>query len=151
MVENELVAVMVPKHHLSKVYGFIAQLESASPTATSTPTEPAEDTGDWTSARVRRMVQESPQAMRDVLKAMADKAGAWVSVHDLASAISDKPKADWNTVAGVMGAFGRRVKNRYGIDKMPFEKRYDHAAHCKMFRMSKEIAGQVLQALQNGQ
>ena len=152
MSENELVAVMVPKHHLAKVYGFIAQLESVSPAAGNTPAETLPDaSGDWTSVRLRRMVQESQQAMRDVLKLMAEKAGTWVSVHELASAISNKDKPDWQTLAGAMGALGRRVKNRYGIDKMPFEKRYDHTAHCKMFRMSKEVAGQVLQYLQNGQ
>ena len=152
MSENELVAVMVPKRHLSKVYGFIAQLDSNSPEAGNSPAEaPTDAASDWTSARVRRMVQESQQAMRDVLQAMAEKAGTWVSVPELASAISNNPKADWNTIAGAMGAFGRRVKNRYGIDKKPFERRYDHTTHGKMFRMSKDIASQVLLALKNGE
>ncbi len=152
MSENELVAVMVPKHHLSKVYGFIAQLDSAGPATGSTVAEaPVAGADDWTSARLRRMIQESAQTMRDVLKAMAEKAGTWVTVRDLAAAISSKPDADWNTLAGAMGAFGRRVKSRYGIETMPFEKRYDHTAHCKTYRMSKEIAGQILHALQNGQ
>jgi hypothetical protein len=70
-------------------------------------------------------------------------AGAAGSV---AAAIGDD--ADWNTVAGMLGAFGRRLKSRYKLKTKPFERRYEHGVG-KVYRMLKEIAQQVLQALKD--
>ena len=65
-------------------------------------------------------------------------------------AIQNNPDADWKTVAGTLGAFGRRVASRYGLETLPFERRYDHDAHGKVHRMSSEMAAQILQAMANG-
>ncbi len=152
MPQNELVAVMVPKEHLAKVYGFIASLDAEHPDAAEPAATGTACVGfdDWTSSRLKRMVDESPVAMRDILRAMADHAGEWITTEDLASAISKKADADWNTVAGTMGAFGRRCKNRYGIKQKPFESHYDHTVGSKVFRMPKEIASQIIRIMDNG-
>ncbi len=152
MSENELVSVLVPKRHLPKVYGLIAELEGVEGTPQQSPPSdsPTGASDDWTSSRVQRMVSESPPAMRDILRAMAERPDQWVTVHQLAEAITGKDDATWNTVAGTMGAFGRRIKNRYGITEKPYEDRYDHTQGCKVFRMSKDMADQVISALKNG-
>jgi hypothetical protein len=94
------------------------------------------------------MLEQSPPAMKDVLRAMAKRTDEWLTTQQLAEAIQNNPNADWMTVAGTMGAFGRRVKNRYGLETPPFEKRYDHEARSKVYRMSVATSAQVLQVLQ---
>ena len=154
MSNEELIAVMVPKKHLSKVYGFIAKLEQGEPADVREPADQvpagAETADEWTPSRIRKMVQQSPPAMRDILRALAENAGNWMTTADLAEAIQNNPDANWKTVAGTLGAFGRRVASRYGLETLPFERRYDHDAHGKVHRMSSEMAAQILQAMANG-
>jgi len=154
---EELVNVLVPRRHLSRVYALIGELEGAGsgttpspPSASGTAVAPANGTNDeWTPSRLRKMVDQSPPAMKNILKALADRPGEWLSTQELAKAIVDNPNADWMTVAGTIGAFGRRFRNRYGIDSPPFEKRYDHDVGGKVYRMSTDIAGQILDYLTN--
>jgi hypothetical protein len=153
MTTEELVAVMVPRKHLSRVYGLIAKLDVGDESATVLiPSKPnangnARSSDEWTPSRLRKMLQQSPPAMKDLLRAMAEHPDEWLTTEQLAQEIQNNPAADWKTVAGTMGAFGRRIKNRYGLDTLPFEKRYDHDAQSKVYCMSCEIAGLVLQSL----
>ena len=149
MAIDELVTVSVPRKHLAKVYGFIATLESVEPTAAAGETAANEAVTDdeWTPSRIRKMLQQSPPAMKDILRAMALRPNEWLTTLGLAEAIQGNDEADWKTVAGTMGAFGRRLKNRYGLETFPFEKRYDHAAKSKAYRMSNEMSTLVLQVL----
>ena len=150
MATEDLVSVLVPRKHLSQVYGLIAQLEGAGP---STPTNidemPADNgaTDEWTPSRLRTMVEDSGPAMRDLLRAMAARPGEWLTTQDLASALKHKPKADWNTIAGTLGAFGRRVKSRYGLETWPFQVKRDHEHHCWIYSMSQEVAKKILTLL----
>lgn len=152
MSESELVTVLVPKQHLAKVYGLIARLddETVAPPQPQTPSDAGVVDGEWTQMRIRTAVQQSPPAMRDILQALATRPGEWLTTHDLAEAITGNPDADWKTVAGTLGAFGRRISSRYGLASLPFEGRYDHSAGCRVHRMTPEIARQVMQALTNG-
>ena len=151
MSSEDLVSVMVPKRHLSKVYGFVARLDEVTPTsAEASEPQSASVYDEWTPSRIRTAVQESPPAMKHILRALAERPEEWVSTNELAQAITHKPNADWKTVAGTLGAFGRRVKSRYGLEHLPFEGSWDHSANCKLHRMPSEIARQMLQALNNG-
>jgi len=150
-MSDDLVTVPVPRKHLSRVYGFIAELDGG--LATSIPQAPApaaseSPTEEWTPALIRKMVEQSPPAMRDLLNALATHPGEWMSSEKLAKAIQGK-EADWNTVAGTLGAFGRRLKSRYGLNTRPYEDRYEHGVG-KVLRMSNEMAQQVLQAMKVG-
>jgi hypothetical protein len=150
-MSDDLVTVPVPRKYLSRVYGLIAELDGGVVTATipsapvPSPSEPPDD--EWTPSRIRKMVQQSDAPMRGFLKALASHPGEWLSTEKLAQAIGDDK--DWNTVAGMLGAFGRRLKSRYHLETKPFERRYEHGVG-KVYRMSKEMAQQVLQALKNG-
>jgi len=152
MTTEDLVNVLVPRKHLSHVYGLIAQLEgaSAAPTATidESPTS-SDSTEEWTPARLRTMVEDSGPAMRDILRGLALRPGEWLTTQDLGTALKNKPKADWNTIAGTLGAFGRRIKSRYGLETWPFQVKRDHERHCWIYSMSREMATKVL-ALLNG-
>lgn len=151
-MSHDLVNVAVPRIHLSKVYGFIAHLEGK-PVASEAP-EPeawqAEAAADleWTPARIRTMVDQSDKAMRSVLKALASRPGEWLSTEVLAEAVSGS--ANSNTIAGTLGAFGRRCKSRYGLETKPYERKYEHGVG-KVYRMSKQIAQQVLKALEKAE
>jgi hypothetical protein len=150
MSTEELVNVLVPRKHLSQVYGLIAQLEGAAP---STPAivdeQPAAHgaTDEWTPSRLRTMVEDSGPAMRDLLRAMASRPGDWLTTQDLAAALKNKPKADWNTIAGTLGAFGRRVKSRYGLETWPFQVKRDHENHCWIYSMNPDVAKKILALL----
>lgn len=163
MSTEDLVNVLVPRRHLSKVYGFIATLEGTGGTADPTSTAPDDPGGastgiagapgngvsmdEWTPSRLRKMVEQSPPAMLDILTALSDRPGEWLSMEELAASLKDKPDADWNTVAGTLGAFGRRVKNRYGIESWPFDNRYDHEVRGRVCRMNDGIARLIKQFL----
>jgi hypothetical protein len=149
MASDDLVTVSVPRKHLAKVYGFIASLESDEPLMNSreAATNDSAASDEWTPSRIRKMLQQSPPAMKDILRAMATSPNEWLTTQGLAEAIQGNQDADWKTVAGTMGAFGRRLKNRYGLETFPFEKRYDHDAKSKAYRMSGEVSQLVLQAL----
>lgn len=152
---DDLVNVLVPRRYLSQVYGFIAKLDAnegqpplvsavAADTPASATTEAkgggaaSIDVDEWTPSRLRRMVEESPPAMLEILRMLAERTGEWLTMNELAKAI--RPDADWNTVAGTLGAFGRRVRNRYGLESWPFENRYDYEVGGRVCRMSEEVA-----------
>ena len=147
MPNDELVSVMVPKRHLAKVYGLIAKLDGGE---AEQPSPSHGNADEWTPSRIRTAVDQSPPAMRDILRALAERAGEWLTTHDLAQVIQGNPNADWKTVAGTLGAFGRRVSSRYGLETLPFEGKYDHGEGCRVHRMSADMARLVLQALNNG-
>jgi hypothetical protein len=155
MSNDDLVSVMVPRKHLTKIYGLIAQLDGASETRSNTEAEDgvfSETVRDeWTPSRIRTAVEQSPPAMRDILRALAERAGEWLTTHELAQAIQANPDADWKTVAGTLGAFGRRITSRYGLESLPFDGKYDHAAGCRVHRMSADMGRQILQALETGE
>ena len=151
MHTDDLVQVLVPRRYLSQVYGFISRLDgevkshSSDVEVLGVPAMEPGDTGasevngdEWTQSRLRRMVEESPPAVLSILAALAEKPGEWLSTKDLAASIGTD--ADWKTVAGTLGAFARRLTSRYGLEKFPFENRYDHAAKGRLCRMSDEMA-----------
>ena len=151
-MSTDLVNVAVPLQHLSRVYGLIAQLEGKVvdvlvPKTDDLPEADAVN-DEWTPSRIQKMVLQSAKPMRNVLMALASRSGEWLSTQELADAIEGK-NADWNTIAGMFGAFNRRCKNRYGLNTLPFDRRYEHGVG-KVFRMSKEISQHVLRALKNG-
>jgi hypothetical protein len=77
----------------------------------------------WNSSSVHRAYKESADQMRVLLGFLARNPGREVSSYELADAI--EAKYGWNTVAGMLGAFGRRCANRYGRTEPMWEYRYD--------------------------
>jgi hypothetical protein len=96
---------------------------------------------------LKKALEQSPPAMKDILRALAERAGDWLTIEELAQSIQGKENANWNTVAGTFGAFGRRLKSRYGLETFPFDTRYDHAAKSNVYQMSQDIGASVIEIL----
>src|SRR4051812_15140249 len=101
MLNDDLVNVLVPRSMVTGVYRYIA---SQAPRPAEEQTESAEPRSElvhilaeWTPDITARMVRESPPAMKDILRALAENAGKEVSTGDLARAIKHKPDADSST------------------------------------------------------
>jgi hypothetical protein len=97
---------------------------------------------DWTEELLRRMYRESPKGMKSILTALAERAGEEVSIAEVAQSFTHKPGADWNNVAGTLGAFEKRVKNRYGLLTSPFDWRRNEGQGM-LYVMSPEVAPSV--------
>jgi hypothetical protein len=84
---------------------------------------------NWDPQELRRMVVESSESMRYILRALASakRDDEWTPSRRLARALKHKPNAGAHTVAGVLGAFGRRVKNRHEWTEWPIELRQSAA------------------------
>jgi len=52
----------------------------------------------------------------------------------------------WNSVAGMLGAYGNRVKNRYKRSTFPFGSRWDYGQGTKIHWMTPEVA-EIIKAL----
>jgi hypothetical protein len=77
----------------------------------------------WDEATVRRAYRESADGMRRLLDFLARNPGQEISSYELADAV--EARYGWNTIAGMLGAFGRRCVNRYGRSLPMWEFRYD--------------------------
>jgi hypothetical protein len=75
----------------------------------------------WTEDLVRRAFKESGDPMRRVLLFLAQHADQEVTATQIGEAI--EAKYGWNTVAGMLGAFGRRSVNKYKRPKPMWEVR----------------------------
>jgi hypothetical protein len=137
----EYVWVQVPTQILGAVYELLADLHGRPtegqprPAAAVTPVPPpgipptpsgapATPTDSWDREEVQRMVNESPRGAVCILRALAsvkddDK---WLSIDELGHSLKHKPGADHKAVGGTLGAFGRRVVNRYRKSS-PYEAR----------------------------
>jgi Family of unknown function (DUF6416) len=77
----------------------------------------------WDADTARRAYRESADKMRNLLEFLARNPEREVSSEEIAEAIG--ARFGWNTVAGMLGAFGRRCTNRYGRLKPMWEFRND--------------------------
>jgi len=76
--------------------------------------------------------------MKRFQKFLADHPDEEFSTRDLADALD--AERGWNTVAGALGAYGRRVKNRYKRSTFPFKSRWDYEKDQAFHRMPAEVA-----------
>ncbi len=117
-----MVQVLVPKQYVVAVYRFVADLASCRqvPNVGTSVVEANDDQAKWLDANlVKKAWDESSIAMRIILKYLVEHKDEWVSIADVAHQLA--LDADANTVAGTLGAFSRRIKNRYGQSRWPFE------------------------------
>lgn len=141
---EDLVSVLVPREHVLDVYAYIAQLTDRGVAASNGAKAPSP--AEWEPELLRRMFVESPPAMQDILNALAARPNEWLTAVDLAKSIRHKPDADANTVAGTLGAFRRRCRNRYGRADWPFSSQWDHVRSRFLYSMTSEVAAEVRSA-----
>jgi hypothetical protein len=110
---DEFVQVPVHKQHLARVYAFLGSLNEEA----TRYEQPAAESGDneratgWTPDLIERQYRESKQFMRRFQKHLAEHPGQQFSTSEMA-VVLDAPKGS-KSVAGALGAYGRRVTNRY--------------------------------------
>src|SRR2546423_66912 len=113
--DDALVPVFVPKHLVTRVYALIVEggsdTELAQPLVRSSHTS-ADFADYWTTEAIWRAFAESPPSMKNVLLLLASKPDEEIVSDELAKALG--PDARWPNLAGTLGAFGRRVRSRYG-------------------------------------
>lgn len=91
---------------------------------------------EWDDALIQRCFRESPLPMQGVLQFLAANPDRTVVAAQIAEAVSRTP----NQLRGVLGAFGNRVKNRYGMDSWPFEAEWSDEAGGVLYRMPEHVA-----------
>jgi len=153
MPNQELVTIPVPRQHLPAIYAFIGRLETQNQSVLDTEQHSTAEEyteynseDEWTNSRLRRMIVDSRRTSRSImciLELLASHPDEWISVEQLASSLTHRPDANHMTIAGTLGAFGRRCRNRYGLDNWPFEVRYDRDLRSKVYRMSNTIADRI--------
>ena len=144
---SQLVNVAVPEEHLGAVYSLLGQLAGGKNGAEASSGETGELSGYlgeepimwWNEKRLRKAFEQSSPAQKAILKGMASGKGKkWVTVSEIVKQMD--AKADWNTLAGALGAFGRRCKSRYKAKTRPFTIRYNHELGEKEYLMPASVA-----------
>ena len=94
--------------------------------------------------------------MKALFEKLAQNAGEWLNSNQLAEALqtrlahfggANKPEANWNSVAGTLGALGHRTQGRYGKAEWFWDTKRD-ADGSYVHRMSEEDAERVLARLE---
>lgn len=131
---EELISIPIPRRLLADVYGFVAQHEKGSqvPTA-SDETEP----GEPDEALIQRMYTESQPKHKELMKLFAQSPDQWLYTSEIAQAMR-LPHGS-TSVAGMLGAFGRRAKHRYSGAK-PWKSEWDPAKSEARHKMSANVA-----------
>lgn len=147
--DTEFITIPVPRKYVSQVYAFIGSLDSkssadeasaafdpnADPAATDKTRKP------WTAGDrelIIRQFRESPPSMKKFQLYLAENAGQDFSSTEIAEAIG--AEHGWNSIAGALGAYGRRVKNRYKRRSFPFQQEWDHQHGEMRHSMTPEVA-----------
>jgi hypothetical protein len=127
------VMVAVPAELVPQITELVAQYTGETPASDgpplAVPTKPealAQEAAlidEWTPQLLRRAYNESSDGMRGIFEYLAEQAGQEVTSTEIAENVDGMK--DWNSVAGALGAFGRRAANRYGQKTQPWAWRYD--------------------------
>lgn len=110
----QYVLMAIPAQFVPEVAALIAEFDAGGAPVVAAP-EGFDGDGaminGWTEDLVRQAFKESADPMRRVLSFLAEHGGSEVTSDQIANAID--AERGWNTVAGMLGAFGRRSVNRY--------------------------------------
>lgn len=129
---SDFVSVLVPKLHLKQVYGFLATLGD------EPAKSPSEEGRPWSPELIRRQFEESQDTIKRLQKILANKPGERFLTSDLASQL--KAHKGSKTIAGALGAYGRRVANRYDMTSWPFDATWEHAEGQMSYCMRTDVA-----------
>lgn len=132
--------VPIPEEHVPVVYALIARLQAGEEQkgASTEGAAPALD-----EALVTRMYRESKATHRAFMKHLAGRPSEWSYTGEVAEAL-DLPNGS-KSAAGMLGAFGRRARHRYG-GVTPWEAEWDHESGEARYRVTPEVATWIRKA-----
>ena len=136
---EEFQLIPTPAAFVGDVYGLLARLMAD---------DGGEDGGAaaeeiaLTPELVRRMYEESQPAHRRLFKYLAERPDTWIHSDALAQGL--KLQGGSKSLAGMLGAFGRRAKHRYN-GLRPYISEWDHGAGQVRHLMPGEVAKVIVQ------
>lgn len=93
----------------------------------------------WTDELIGRCLVESPVPMRAFLMHLATNPDRTITSTEMAVAINRTSRQ----LSGVLGAFGKRVRNRYSMESWPLEADWSDEAGSMIYRMPSHIAAVI--------
>jgi hypothetical protein len=121
------VYIPVPEERVEEVYRLLGRSHRA-------------EAGDDVDRLVQRVYQESDEQFRGLLRYLAGRPGQAVTTARAARHL--KLPSGTASLAGMLGAYGRRANNRYD-GFWPFSTRYNPVKDSKEFIMEPEVADLV--------
>ena len=135
-MSQEYISMPIPVDRVQEVYELLARPRGESPQPSSQPSNGGDGLDP---VLIERAYRESPDAMRKVFDHLAANAGQDVVTQELGDAVGYTA----HQMAGTLGAFGRRWKNRYHggkAAKWPFSARWDYGTGNAVYNMDPEVA-----------
>ncbi|MGO9322655.1 MAG: hypothetical protein ACLQBY_17890 [Solirubrobacteraceae bacterium] len=132
--------VPTPRQFVGEVYALLARLMGTTPPEIIDEAGvPDDDSGPVTTdeALIRRIYEESHEAHRRMLKRLAESPDKWVYGNQLAAAL--ELAGGKKSLAGMLGALGRRSNHRYE-GKRAFYSEWDHLAYEMKHMMPASVA-----------
>jgi len=144
---DNFINIPVPIDRVDEVYAVLGKPRTTTSAPAPAPEAPAAasevPTAELPEDLILRAYRESPPGMKAVFDYLADRPKQEVPMTELAAGIDRKP----NQVSGVLGAFGRRWKNRYHqTGGWPFSSWWDWDESQMHYRMSEEVAAVIRKA-----
>jgi hypothetical protein len=146
--EEDLVMMPVPRSRVPEVYRLLAGSSANGAVKTEDAATPvrghsrpsasggsATDNG-WPPELIERDYHESPDSMKAILEEMAANPEQELTTDDFARVLGSST----SKVAGALGAYGRRTRNRYGRSNWSFEAAWDDARRQVIYKMPQRVA-----------
>ncbi len=144
---SEFVYVPVPSEHVPAVYRLLAGVDQSTiPSPASNPADNPDPAAIPDPELIRRMYRESYEGHKRLMELLARTPDEWTYTAEVATDL-DIAKGS-RGVAGMLGAFGRRSKNRYGHQK-PWISEWDGGREEARHMMPAEVADVINSMLAN--
>lgn len=147
MNHEEHVLLSIPIPIAGKVHELAAQFYAKrSPEVTSREEAKDELLSDWPPELIQRAWRESPPSMKKLLKYLSARADERIFSAEIIETLgldSRDGTSGRRVLAGTLGAFGRRVRNRYRRDTWPFYAEWEHTRNEMGYRMTTDVAKQI--------
>jgi hypothetical protein len=140
-VATEFIMVPVPRERVQDVYRLLAAEPTQSATVAGAIARDDEGV-PWSDGEIARAYRESPERMKRFLDYLVSVAGQPATAGETAKAVGYSRQQQ----AGMLGAFGHRVKGRYGRSTWFFDASWSDQHHAWIYTMG-DAAAQVLRDL----
>jgi Family of unknown function (DUF6416) len=133
----DIVNVPVPTDRLIEVYRLLGGAPDVSATA------PEKDQQPWTAGSLETTLRAASATIQGLARYLAEHPGEEITTTEVADALG--LQFGWNSLAGALGAFGRRLANR-GLS-FPWATWYSPDDGKSRMMMEPDVAALVLEIL----